>query len=113
MTKTIPAEYDAAHKHSSKHRAQLEASRECACFYCLARYAPGEIKEWIEEHRVERDPETGKRVVHEVIGETALCPRCGIDSVLGDASGLQLTDEFMKAMQLHWFKEGIVDVARE
>jgi hypothetical protein len=47
-----------------------------------------EIKEWITEA-------SG--------AESALCPLCGIDSVLGDASGYELTETFLSAMQRHWF----------
>jgi len=36
-------------------------------------------------------------------GETAICPRCSIDSVIGDASGLPVTKEFLKEMNKHWF----------
>ena len=92
-----------AHKHTSNHRAEIERSEECACYYCLKRYPPAEIRDWIDEHQVTRD-ENDKRVVGEVLGQTARCPRCGIDSVLGDASGFALTDEFMRAMQRSWFK---------
>lgn len=94
-----------AHKHASKHRAEIEASKECACFYCLKRFPPSEIREWVPEHAWSR-VDGGRRVQGELLGHSALCPRCGIDSVLGDASGVEMTDEFMRAMQRHWFKQG-------
>lgn len=31
-------------------------------------------------------------------GETVWCPYCDIDSVLGDAAGFPLTDEFLRDM---------------
>jgi len=74
-----------AHKHSSRHRGELEASEICGCFYCLRVYPPKEIQEWI-------DDET-----------TALCPHCGIDSVIGSKSGYPITAEFLQKMKEHWF----------
>jgi hypothetical protein len=36
---------------------------------------------------------------------TALCPNCGIDSVIGDASGLPVADAgFLDEMNAHWFR---------
>jgi hypothetical protein len=75
-----------AHKKSVRHRADIERSSLCGCFYCKAIFAPNRIVEWVDN------------------GATALCPTCGIDSVIGDASGLQITKSFLEAMlQVAWF----------
>ena len=81
----VAADMSVAHQHSMRNRTELLASDHCGCFYCLETYAPSEIAEWIDEE------------------ETAMCPRCGIDSVLGSKSGLPLTDEFLKKMKRVWF----------
>jgi len=75
----------AAHKHSIGHRTELEASAICGCFYCLCTFAPTEIKEWIDD------------------GQTALCPHCPVDSVIGSASGYPITPEFLRRMHDYWF----------
>ena len=80
------AELKSAHKHSSNHRGEILASRSCGCFYCLATFSPDEIHEWIDNRT------------------TALCPRCHIDSVIGDASGLPITREFLEQMYAYWFR---------
>ena len=36
-------------------------------------------------------------------GATALCPKCGIDSVIGDNSGYPITTEFLQQMRKRWF----------
>jgi len=78
----------AAHRHSSRHRGELEASERCGCFYCLAVFGPQEIESWLSE------------------GDgTALCPRCSIDSVIGSASGLPITREFLGEMHRLWFNK--------
>lgn len=74
-----------AHRLSIRHRTQLEASDRCGCFYCLAVFSPSEVVKWIDGDN------------------TALCPTCGIDSVIGSASGLPITPEFLSKMHAHWF----------
>lgn len=76
---------EAAHRHCSCHRAAIEASELCSCFYCLSTFAPAEIVEWIDD------------------GQTALCPRCPVDAVLGSASGLPITPAFLERMHERWF----------
>ena len=78
-----------AHQHSINHRIEILASETCGCFYCLQTFPPSQIVEWCDE-------------VNEV-GQTALCPNCGIDSVLGSASGLPIDPKFLKAMHDVWF----------
>jgi len=82
----------AAHSHCIRNRAELERSRASGCFYCLETYPVAEIWEWIRER-----PEDQEKL-------TAMCPKCGIDAVIGDASGYPLTDaRFLERMRRHWF----------
>jgi hypothetical protein len=85
-----------AHKHSIMHRNELENSSLCGCFYCLAIFPPSDIVEWIDD------------------GQTALCPKCPVDSVIGSMSGpvdsvigsmsgYPITTEFLQRMHDHWF----------
>lgn len=74
-----------AHKSSTHNRQQIAQSDVCGCFYCLAVFGPSEIKEWVDND------------------DTALCPRCGIDSVLGSASGFSINEEFLRRMREYWF----------
>lgn len=39
----------AAHKHSIRHRREVEASERCGCFYCLAEFEPSAIEQWLDE----------------------------------------------------------------
>ena len=41
---------------------------------------------------------------------TALCPNCGIDSVLGDACGYRVNEALIHLMNLMFFGDGIDDV---
>jgi hypothetical protein len=78
-------EYIAAHKHCSKHRKELEASTTCGCFHCLAEFPYSAIQQWTDNE------------------QTALCPKCEIDSVIGDASGFPVDRQFLTWMNEHWF----------
>jgi len=57
----------------------------------LLPFNPAEIEKWIDED------EQG-------MGQTALCPRCGIDSIMGEGSGYTLSPEFLKLMEYHGFR---------
>jgi hypothetical protein len=81
----FPADLREAHKHSSNHRKEVEASAVCGCFYCLSTFPPAEIGKWTDK------------------GQTALCPKCGIDSVIGDRSGFSISTGFLASMRSHWF----------
>lgn len=74
-----------AHQFSSLHRRQVEASAVCGCFYCLSMFAPSEVTDWVDDD------------------QTALCPRCNIDAVIGSASGVPLSEDFLSSMRVHLF----------
>ena len=74
------------------HKKSIGKSAECGCFHCLAIFPPQDISEWTDTS------ETEPR-------HTALCPKCGIDSVIGSDSGYPITKEFLSSMQQHWFEE--------
>jgi hypothetical protein len=71
-------------------RDEILSSERCGCFYCVEIFLPIEVKEWTDEK--------------EGVGQTALCPRCGIDAVIGSESGYPTTTKFLKLMRSHWFK---------
>ena len=78
-----------AHTHSDHHRNEILGSEHCGCFYCLEIFPPSEIREWTDEPDIPQS--------------TAICPYCGIDSVLGSQSGYPITEEFLGAMEEFWF----------
>jgi len=82
-------DYITAHKHSIRHRKEILESEECGCFCCCVVFNPSEINEWVDEIEGQ--------------GQTALCPKCGIDSVIGSISGYPITSSFLRKMEKHWF----------
>lgn len=82
-------DYKKIHKFSIYNRTSINKSEKCGCFYCESIYQSKEILEWIDAD------ESG-------IGQTALCPKCGVDSVLGD-NDIEIKDEVLKKMKEYWF----------
>ena len=78
-----------AHKHH-RFKEEILASKVCGCFYCLEIFPPVEIVKWVG-----RD------------GNKAICPKCQIDSVIGDLSGYAITKEFLHEMEKRWFLTSI------
>jgi len=78
--------YIKAHEFSSNHKTQLMQDKKCGCFYCLSIFDPKEITKWVED-----------------ISGTAVCPYCGIDSIIGESSGFPISKDFLEKMYIHWF----------
>jgi hypothetical protein len=74
-----------AHTHASKHRLELTNSALCGCFFCFRTFATTEIKSWIDG------------------AQTALCPKCGVDAVIGSASGHLIESRFLRQLHTHYF----------
>ena len=74
-----------AHALCTNNRDALEKVSQCGCFYCKKTYDPKEIKDWTD------------------FGKTAMCARCGIDSVIPETEKYPLTPDFLKKMHDYWF----------
>ena len=87
---------DSIWKFCTRHRALLEKSEAAGCFHCCAIFAPSEILDWIDE------PPAAESGGITDDGETALCPRCGMDAVLPSAT-VDLSAELLSQMAKHYF----------
>jgi len=88
---------ESAHPHCAAHRKEVEASDVCGCFHCQEMFAPSEIDEWLEE--------TSGELSMRPDPWTAMCPKCGIDAVIGCGSGFPVSDpSFLAAMHNRWFE---------
>lgn len=86
-------DYIEAHSFSANHMEQLKKDSRCGCFHCERIFKPSEITDWI---MADNDCDR--------LG-TALCPYCGVDAVIGESSGLPITEEFLFLMRRQWFGE--------
>jgi hypothetical protein len=82
----------AAHGHCHSNEREIASSVTCGCFHCLETFPPTLLVHWAEL----ADSSRG--------GDTAICPKCGVDSVLGSASAYPLTADFLGAMHRRFFE---------
>lgn len=75
-------ELAALHRRSTSNRT-LMAGR-CGCFHCLSTFTAENVAQWVDD------------------GQTALCPVCGIDSVLPD---IGLDVPMLEQMHRRWFEQ--------
>lgn len=76
-----------AHDFCFQNMPYLRKDEVCGCFFCLKIFHPREITESVDDYGI----------------ATALCPYCGIDSVIGESSGYPITREFLRKMHDRWF----------
>ena len=83
MTDSIMRE---EHDHSINNKEEILISDKCGCFYCTTIFKPALIQKWIDNNT------------------TAICPYCGVDSIIGNASDFPITKAFLNKMHNIWFK---------
>jgi hypothetical protein len=81
---------EASHRLSSNHRVKVEAASLCGCFYCERQFPPSEIVDWVDDKE-----------------GTAICPHCGIDSVLPDSPASKISPKLLADMHEYWFERSI------
>lgn len=63
----------------------LRESEQAACYYCMKIYSALEVVEFIPEEN------------------TAICPKCGIDSVLPGTCGIEFSEENLNIINDYYF----------
>lgn len=74
-----------AHMHTSYNRSEIEHSKSCCCISCQTFFNPTEVDYYIDN------------------GQTGMCPYCGIDALIADASGMKITDSMLIDLYMHYF----------
>jgi hypothetical protein len=85
---------EAIQHYCSCHKPLLLDSSHAGCIRCGSTFSPDEIHDWIDES-------DGKRGHSR--GETAVCPRCGVDAVLPSAAPVAMDAHLLSALQSYWF----------
>lgn len=92
----------AAHPHTTNNRAELEASQMCGCCSCMEIFPTEEIVAWTGLDMSNfNNPDAAS-------AETALCPRCGSEALIGDKSGYPMHPDFLHRMNQAWFQKTII-----
>lgn len=84
------------HRTTFRNEHQVSESKKCGCFHCGKLFNQEDVVSWCDNDG------RGDR--------TALCPHCGIDSVIGDACGFEISQDLLQLMHLQFFGEGIDNV---
>ena len=73
------------HAYASHNKKMIGKSNKCYCFYCKSVFENGEVETYLAEE------------------ETALCPKCGIDSVIPDSIDEKIDEAIISEMHDYWF----------
>lgn len=92
----------AAYRYTTNNWAQINASASCGCCNCLQIFSPDEVVAWsgLDMHNFEDAAAINQ--------QTALCPRCGNESVLGDKCGFPIDARFLEKMNEAWFQKTLI-----
>lgn len=71
---------------ATRNKEQIEQSKRCGCYCCTKIFPASKVTEYVSKEE-----------------PTAICPYCGTDSVIGDASGIPLSNSLLKSMRMSWF----------
>ena len=87
--KPLTPQQQAFHDATTHNRESIERSKMCGCYYCEYIFPSSEIT---DDNYIDN-------------GTTACCPNCDMDTVYGDASGIELTPEHLAKLHRKWFGE--------
>jgi Zn finger protein HypA/HybF involved in hydrogenase expression len=73
------------HAYASHNKELIEKSDKCYCFHCKSVFESGEIERYLNEET------------------TAICPKCGIDSVIPDGMDEKIDETIISEMHDYWF----------
>jgi hypothetical protein len=92
----------AAYRYTTNNHAQIQGSKVCGCCNCQSIFPPDEIVAWTGlDMNNFSDPAA-------VDQQTAMCPRCGTEAVLGDKAGFPINPGFLARMNDAWFQKTII-----
>jgi hypothetical protein len=96
----------AAYRYTTNNWAQIQQSKLCGCCNCLQTFTPDEIVAWtgLEMTDVD-DPKATEK-------QSAMCPSCGSEAVLGDRSGYPIDAHFLGLMNEAWFQKTLIRPAK-
>lgn len=69
------------------HNRHLMLGPSAGCFHCCQLFKKEEIKDYSDGDK------------------TCVCPRCGVDCVVGDTFGFTLDEEILKKANAFWFSK--------
>lgn len=77
------------YKHTKNNEIDILNSKKCSCLFCRQTYDARRVSDWSNENNK----------------ISAVCPECGMNAVVGDASGFSLDHDTLKQLNLTYFGE--------
>jgi hypothetical protein len=62
-------------------------------------FPPSEVVDWVDEQDLSLFRDNKLVRLNDKREQSAMCPKCGIDSVIGSDSGYPITVEFLRRMK--------------
>ncbi len=92
----------AAYRYTSNNWAIIQKSKICGCCNCVRTFPPEEIVGWsgLDVNNMD-DPKA-------IDNQTAMCPRCGSEAVLGDRAGYPIDVQFLSLMNEAWLQKTVI-----
>lgn len=78
------------YKHTKNNELDILQSKTCSCLFCQQNYSARKVSEWNTDKNNQM---------------SAVCPECGMDAVVGDASGYVLDDDDIETLHKTYFGE--------
>lgn len=91
-----------AYRYLTHNWVQIQASTMCGCCNCLQTFPPQDVVAWTGLHFDEIDNPQA------IDKQTALCPHCGNETVLGNGAGFPVDPDFLSRMNEAWFQRTII-----
>lgn len=81
-------EIENIYQQSYANEEQIRHSTQCGCFFCESLFDSATVIDFCQEDGDKR---------------TALCPHCGMDTVIGDSTGISITPELLHQLNQQYF----------
>lgn len=92
----------AAFRYTSNNWTQIGGSTLCGCCSCVEIFPADEVTTWTGLDFEHIDDEAA------VAQQTAVCPRCGEEAVIGDKSGFPINPHFLGRMNEAWYQQTVI-----
>lgn len=73
------------HQYCTNNKKLISKANKCYCFFCMKEMKSEEIVDYLS------------------VEETAICPYCGIDSIIPDSINDEVNITIIKEMNKYWF----------
>lgn len=78
-------------------KEDLIENQKCVCLSCYTIFESRDIHFWVDTVPLHKELENKDETIdYDNIG-TAMCPYCGIDTVIGEKQGFEINEDFIKA----------------